>query len=458
LATFHTTWRTNDDPNGVFNLLLPTDDTLIGSEGDDAFAPGLGSDVVDGGAGGNDEVAYRGGPNRPTGVTVDLNFGDPDDDLGAAWSGGTLIPDSDEFDTLISIENVLGSNLNDLLIGDNHDNTFSPSRGNDTIHGGGGTDELRYDRGPGEPGQGIRVTFTDEGMGTVTANDGTTKPSTDPHPDFGLDTFTGIESIRGTREADMFIGAAGSQRFRGLAGDDYFDGGESLEDEDEVDFSRDAVAPTGTAGVTVDLVLGTASGFDGSDTLLNIEHIRGTNNDDSVTGDGADNRFRGEGGNDTLIGAGGNDRLQGGAGNDTLDGGAGDEDEADYWQDVLIAGGAGVDVDLDHANSSDDNGIAFGPNGDTDTLIGIENARGTTNNDNFIGDAQANRFRGEAGNDTMQGGGGQDQLEGGAGDDWLYGGDDNDFLDGGSGRDRFIGLEGNDTFVGGGGVDLDVAD
>jgi Ca2+-binding RTX toxin-like protein len=119
--------------------LLPGDDTLIGSQGDDAFAPGLGSDVVDGGSDGTDEVAYRSASTRTTGVTVDLNFGDPDDDLGAAWSGGTLIPDSDEFDTLISIEDVFGSNLDDLLIGDNHDNTFSVARGADTIHGGGGS-------------------------------------------------------------------------------------------------------------------------------------------------------------------------------------------------------------------------------------------------------------------------------------------------------------------------------
>jgi hypothetical protein len=63
LVDFDTRWlgsgSNDNDPFAVFNHLLPGDDTLIGSDGNDGFAPGKRSDLVDGGDG-SDEVAYRG--------------------------------------------------------------------------------------------------------------------------------------------------------------------------------------------------------------------------------------------------------------------------------------------------------------------------------------------------------------------------------------------------------------
>lgn len=109
-----------------------------------------------------------------------------------------------------------------------------------------------------------------------------------------------------------------------------------------------------------------------------------------------------------------------------------------------------------------------------DTII--ENARGTDQNDEIIGNAWDNKLYGGAGNDTLygdglvspdndagygaasgeydpqhpdgapaadgsgndtlHGGGGEDTLYGGVGDDWLYGGYGNNILDGGAGFDN----------------------
>lgn len=57
----------------------------------------------------------------------------------------------------------------------------------------------------------------------------------------------------------------------------------------------------------------------GTDTFTEVEFIRGTANNDTMTGDGSWNRFEGGDGNDTLIGGIGNDTLTGGAGQDRFE-------------------------------------------------------------------------------------------------------------------------------------------
>jgi serralysin len=102
-------------------------DFLFGDDGNDTFIGGTGNDQIDGGSG-IDTVDYS---TDTTGVVVDLtvNFGGID--------GG-----SSGNDTLISIENVLGTNLNDFFIGTSGNNVLNGLGGNDIMSGGFGSDKL----------------------------------------------------------------------------------------------------------------------------------------------------------------------------------------------------------------------------------------------------------------------------------------------------------------------------
>ncbi len=191
-------------------------------------------------------------------------------------------------------------------------------------------------------------------------------------------------------------------------------------------------------------------------------------NDLLIGGPGPD-FLAGGAGNDTILGAGGNDTLTGGADNDVLDGQDG-LDTADYGDSPN-----GVTVSL--ALQGVPQATGFG----NDTLVSIENLRGSEFNDRLTGDEGDNILLGLGGADTLTGAGGNDQIAGGAGadsidggtgadrlfgqdgadtvaggegDDVLFGGADGDSLSGGAGADSLNGEAGNDTLDGGAGLDV----
>src|SRR6266851_6357939 len=110
-------------------------DVLIGDAGDNVLTGGAGNDTLTGGGGnntldggsGSDTVSYAA---APAGVTVSLAG------TAANGYGGT--------DTLVGIENVIGSGFADTLTGDAGNNVFTGGAGNDTLIGGGGTDTAIY--------------------------------------------------------------------------------------------------------------------------------------------------------------------------------------------------------------------------------------------------------------------------------------------------------------------------
>ena len=72
-------------------------------------------------------------------------------------------------------------------------------------------------------------------------------------------------------------------------------------------------------GVTIDLGAGTASGGDAEgDILTNIETVKGSDQNDSLTGDAGDNFLDGREGDDILKAGAGNDALRGAEGIDTV--------------------------------------------------------------------------------------------------------------------------------------------
>ncbi|MEY4979155.1 MAG: hypothetical protein RLZZ352_1425 [Pseudomonadota bacterium] len=96
------------------------------------------------------------------------------------------------------------------------------------------------------------------------------------------------------------------------SGDNVIDGGAG---GDTASYSR------ATAGVTLSLAINTgqATGGSGTDTLLNIENLQGSQHGDVLTGNTGSNRLDGLGGNDILLGGAGRDTLTGGTGNDIFD-------------------------------------------------------------------------------------------------------------------------------------------
>ena len=361
---------------------------LAGWSGDDTLKGGGGADTLEGDSG-TDTVRYG---DSDTGVEVDL--------LSGTGSGGTA-----EGDTLVGIENIVGSGHADTLMGDERNNVLSGTGGDDWLKGGGGADTL--DGGEGNDtatyinyGSGVTVSLlAGEGWGGAAEGD----------------TLTGVENLYGTEHADVLEGDAGANILHGDEGDDLLKGWGGA-DRLIGDIGVDTAAYIDSAeGVTINLVNGTGSGGSAEgDTLSGIENVMGSRHRDTLIGNTEDNE---------LIGSDGNDGLRGGAGADTLDGGAG-LDIAAY-----IESAAGVDINLL-------TGTAHGGTAEGDTLIDVEHLIGSLFDDDLTGDDRDNVLIGGIGLDELVGNGGDDTLDGGIGNDWLVGG---------VGADGFIGGSGFDT-------------
>lgn len=239
-------------------------DTLFGGDDNDVLNGGLGNDSMDGGAG-IDTADYS---SIATAVTVNLGNGS-----GTATGQGN--------DTLLNIENAVGSSQSDFLTGGTADNRLEGLAGNDTLAGLAGNDSL-----------------------------------------YGGD---GTDSLYGGDNNDVLDGGAGN---------DLLDGGAGI---DTADFSSIA------AGVTASLITGTATG-QGTDALTNIENLTGSSQADSLTGGNNANVLTGGSGNDVLDGRNGDDTIGGDAGADSVYGGIGNDQLSGGDGADNIRGGDGSDT------------------------------------------------------------------------------------------------------------------
>lgn len=224
--------------------------------------------------------------------------------------------------------------------------------------------------------------------------------------------------------ADALQGDAEHNRFYGLDGDDYLNGGAGRDwlyggDGDD------------------DLVGGDDDGAGGGDV------IRGGDGDDAVLGSAAFDRVYGGdgddvanvgGGADVVLGGAGADVAYGEAGRDRLFGGSGDDE---------LYGEAGADKLFGNAG---DDALWGGDGGDV--------IRGALGDDVIHGEGQRDRLFGGKGDDELFGGGARDSVFGEAGDDFIDGGEGPDLLVGGVGDDLILGGAGNDKIVGGEGRDV----
>jgi Ca2+-binding RTX toxin-like protein len=253
------------------------------------------------------------------------------------------------------------------------------------------------------------------------------------------------DAIYGYAGDDTLIGGPNDDYLDGGTGADYLIGGDGTDSltADPFDGSPDVFeggagldllfySASATAGVTVDLAAGTASG---GATVSGIEAVVGTRHADTLTGNAVGNILNGVDGDDVLDGGGGGggDLLEGGYGRDILRGGAGDDTLRDT--DIRGAtgpdrlnGGAGSDTaDYGFVRGSVTVDLATGTLNGLAVLTSIENVRGTQGNDTLIGSSGNNFLFGGDGTDVLRGGAGNDRLEGGpSGLDSLYGeaGDD----------------------------------
>ncbi len=430
-------------------------DTLDGGAGDDQVSGGSGNDVLNpgdnvGGATGFDVVTPGQGNDIISFADVvtgwvNLNYNDLGAGITVTLDGGantgTVNKGLNGFDTLIDVENPLNSGWTTgglAFNGSNFNDTFNVSPDGEQwmdVRGLGGNDTINVNATNGAI---VRASYF-QSFGAVTADLGAGTILQDGF----TDTITGnLWEVRASDNNDSLLGSAADESFIGRAGNDTIDGAGG--------FDRARYDRSGNDGaINADLGAGTVTGqWNGSgftDTISNIEQIRGTNFNDSFTGTGGGQLFEGRGGNDTMSGGNGNDTLRGGDGADQMDGGAG-TDVADYSD-------ATAKILIDLLNLNKNTGEALG-----DTYTSVETFVGTDFRDFILADDGRSRLegglgnddlRGRSGRDTMLGGEGEDALNGGKGRDRLEGGADNDLLRGITGLDNLLGGKGDDTLEGG---------
>ncbi len=206
----------------------------------------------------------------------------------------------------------------------------------------------------------------------------------------------GYDRIQGAAGNDQLFGEGGNDDLWGQEGDDSLNGGSGF----NFAFFADA-----QNGVEVDLSAREATG-EGTDALVGIQGVFGSDFDDTLVGDTASNQFEG---------------LEG---DDTIDGGGGFFDAASYF---YATGPVTLDLTA---------GTATGAG--TDTLTDIQVVHGSNFNDSLTGDANPNYIESGPGDDTIAGLDGDDTLVGEEGDDTIDAGNGNDTVDGGPGTDACV--------------------
>ncbi len=291
---------------------------------------------------------------------------------------------------------IAGLGGDDALCGGPGNDSFVPGPGNDRVDGGGGgvgvgfieLVALSFAPGP---------VSADLSVGTATGE--------------GSDTLVNVSGLIGGPYGDSLTGNGGVNALFPGGGDDVVDGRGG---DDLVGFDL---------GVQASLVTGSALG-EGSDRLVSVEQLSGSDFADVLIGDNGRNYLAGGDGNDLVDGRGGADRVFGDNHDDRVLGGSGDDivggdDATDRvlggdgndkllpgaGSDVLV-GGKGFDVvsfvrSTTGIKASLLVGRATGQG--IDELATVESIDGSQQRDEMIGDGKTNFLFGNSGTDRDQG-------------------------------------------------------
>lgn len=460
---------------------------LASSKNNVDIVAGSGDDTI---FAGNQNGHYNGGAGTNT-----VNYSELDESLTIDLNNGKTTSDHTHH-TLENIQNVVGSNNGDIIIGHqtvsnniiggDGDDKIMTGGGNNVIDGGEGLNTISYETAA----SGVHVDLsnnvaTDNGNG-------------------GKDSIKNIQNIIGSAYDDVLIGddqdniingGEGDDILSGMGGNNILNGGEG---NNTADYSQAA------SGINVDLIQSQnqviKNGFGGQDTLINIQKIVGSDHNDNfrtgvgtthIDGGAGDDRFliggneasitfiHGNSGNNTYYAGAGFNNYIGGTGHDTVDYRlASSSVNIDFEKNVVYDNGfAGIDVfkNIDKVvGTKFDDYFVLG-NGDHEVDGGL-------GNNIFIAGSGNNKINGGSqgmgyvntvdysnagsgldmdlvsGNVANNGFGGQDNLTNiqkiiasdfddviyssgndlsifaGAGDDIVYGNDGNDTIDGGSGN------------------------
>jgi hypothetical protein len=321
------------------------DDHLTGSSNNNVLTGGPGSDVLDG-QGGTDTADYS--PETQQNIDhVEVHLGIKDAGSGAEFKVNLSKLVQVSTDTLVDIENVIGTSGGDTLVGNDLPNRLDGGAGNDLIDGNFGSDVLIG--GPGID----TLSFA--------SHDGATPPGEINTISLGLNLADG-SAVRS-----------------------------------ENGFPLRQIAETDVL-----------SGFENVTGSNRTETINGNELANALDGRGGDDTINGGGDNDVVNGGDGNDTLDGGLGNDTLIGGP-ENDTASFASHNGLTGETGaISLGLGIADGTATYSVStsIGPLiVETDLLRGIENVIGSSLNETISGNEQNNILDGGLGNDTLIGGG-----------------------------------------------------
>jgi Ca2+-binding RTX toxin-like protein len=254
--------------------------TLTGNTLNNVLYAGVGDNILNGSTG-TDTVSYAYGVTGATGVQVSLAL------TTAQITGGS------GSDTLLGIENLTGSAHADHLTGTSGANILDGGAGIDTMIGGDGSDRYHV-RNEGDLVSETNATASTGGTDTVYSY--VSSYTLGANVENGRLISTSPANLTGNSLANLLYAGIGDNILNGSTG------------TDTVSY---AYGVTGIAGVTVSLDLTTAQATvgSGSDTLVGVENLTGSNNDDTLTGNSLANTLNGGAGKDLLIGGTGSDTF-----------------------------------------------------------------------------------------------------------------------------------------------------
>lgn len=222
-----------------------------------------------------------------------------------------------ETDTLVDIENAVGTSHDDTIRGTIDDNTLTGGDGDDVLEGRAGADALDGGAGSDTVSYSTATAGVTVDMTLATQDSDLDDDGTDDNGHAGGDVFTGIENLEGSTFDDTLKGDSAVNTISGGTGDDTLAGGGG---NDSLDggAGNDTLDLSGETG-TLNLDLTDATHTVGADTLTltSIEGIVAGSGADILVGDNRANSLDGGAGNDTLSGGIGFDSLTGGDGIDT---------------------------------------------------------------------------------------------------------------------------------------------